>query len=150
MIWYSSETHIIGNRVRDGRYGLHFMYANGSVIEDNRLTDNSVGIFLMYSRDILLRRNFLAHNRGPSGYGLGLNDVVEGRGIRIPQAVIDLKSALAAAAKDGSGPVVVPPGGAPPVPAFGPPPGLPPAPTLDPPVPVPAAPAPSTTPPARE
>lgn len=75
VIWYSRDAHVAGNTVRDSRYGLHFMYANGAVLEDNALIDNSVGIFLMYSRDIALRRNRLDHNRGPSGYGLGLKDV---------------------------------------------------------------------------
>lgn len=75
VVWYSQNTHIVANTVRDGRYGLHFMYANGSLLERNQLTDNSVGVFLMYSRDIVLRGNVLAHNRGPSGYGLGLKDM---------------------------------------------------------------------------
>jgi nitrous oxidase accessory protein len=77
VIWYSRGTRIVGNQVTSGRYGLHFMYAHDSVLEDNRLSDNSVGVFLMYSRDIVLRRNVLAHNRGPSGYGLGLKDIDE-------------------------------------------------------------------------
>lgn len=75
VIWYSTGTHITENRVTAGRYGLHFMYANESVLERNTLTNNSVGVFLMYSRDIVLRRNVLADNRGPSGYGLGLKDM---------------------------------------------------------------------------
>ncbi len=75
VIWYSRGTRIAGNRVTAGRYGLHFMYAHDGVIEDNRLSDNSVGVFLMYSREIVLRRNLIAHNRGPSGYGLGLKDM---------------------------------------------------------------------------
>ncbi|GMU80511.1 MAG: hypothetical protein AMXMBFR47_03820 [Planctomycetota bacterium] len=75
VIWYSKGTHIVGNDVSGSRYGLHFMYASGSVLENNRLVDNSVGVFLMYSADILLRGNLLARNRGPSGYGVGLKDM---------------------------------------------------------------------------
>ena len=75
VIWYSRGTHLVGNEVSDSRYGMHFMYAHDSVLEDNYLHDNSVGVFLMYSRDIRLHRNTLAHNRGPSGYGLGLKDM---------------------------------------------------------------------------
>jgi nitrous oxidase accessory protein len=75
VIWYSRGTRIVGNQVTSGRYGLHFMYAHDSVLEDNRLSDNSVGVYLMYSRDIVLRRNLITHNRGPSGYGLGLKDM---------------------------------------------------------------------------
>lgn len=75
VIWYSEGAHIIDNEVSGSRYGLHFMYASGSVIERNRLVENSVGVFLMYSHDILLRGNLLARNRGPSGYGIGLKDM---------------------------------------------------------------------------
>jgi nitrous oxidase accessory protein len=75
VIWYSKGAQVIGNTVAQGRYGLHTMYASDARIEDNRLEDNSVGVFLMYSRDVTLRRNVIAHNRGPSGYGLGLKDM---------------------------------------------------------------------------
>lgn len=75
VIWYSRGTHLTENDISAGRYGLHFMYGSGSVLERNRLTGNSVGVFLMYSSDIVLRENLLAHNRGPSGYGLGLKDM---------------------------------------------------------------------------
>jgi len=75
VIWYSRGTHLVGNDVSDSRYGMHFMYAHDSVLEDNHLHDNSVGVFLMYSRGIRMHRNTLAQNRGPSGYGLGLKDM---------------------------------------------------------------------------
>ena len=75
VVWYSSGVRLTSNIVRDSRYGMHFMYANNGVIEDNHLVDNSVGVFLMYSRDVALRRNRLEHNRGPSGYGIGLKDM---------------------------------------------------------------------------
>lgn len=75
VIWYSARAHLIGNVVCDSRYGLHFMYASGGVLEDNQLRDNSVGVFLMYSHDVVLRRNAFERNRGPSGYGIGLKDM---------------------------------------------------------------------------
>ncbi len=75
VIWYSRGTHLRRNDVSGSRYGMHFMYAHDSVLEDNTLHDNSVGVFLMYSHNIQLRRNTLADNRGPSGYGLGLKDM---------------------------------------------------------------------------
>src|SRR4029078_10924995 len=37
--------------------------------------DNSVGIFLMYGSGLSLHGNIIGHNRGPSGFGLGLKDV---------------------------------------------------------------------------
>jgi nitrous oxidase accessory protein len=75
VLWYSKNLLVRGNVVTKGRYGLHFMYCDDAQIEENRLTDNSVGTFLMYSRRLHLRRNTIAHNRGPSGYGVGLKDM---------------------------------------------------------------------------
>ncbi|MDQ7029917.1 MAG: nitrous oxide reductase family maturation protein NosD [Ardenticatenia bacterium] len=75
ILWYSEGLTVRGNRVEGGRYGLHFMYCDDALIEDNQLVNNSVGAFLMYSRRLHLRRNFIAYNRGPSGFGVGLKDM---------------------------------------------------------------------------
>jgi len=75
VMWFSDGVHLRNNRITNGRYGLHFMYSNGNVIEDNYLEGNSVGAFLMYSKDLTLRRNVFARNRGPSGFGVGLKDM---------------------------------------------------------------------------
>lgn len=85
VVWYSSGVQLTRNRVSNSRYGLHFMYANNGVVEENEFSDNSVGIFLMYSHDVLLRRNLLDHNRGPSGYGIGLKDT---DGVRVEENLI--------------------------------------------------------------
>lgn len=75
VLWYSENLHVRGNVIAEGRYGLHFMYCDNALVEENQLTGNSVGAFLMYSRRLHLRRNFIAYNRGPSGYGVGLKDM---------------------------------------------------------------------------
>ncbi len=75
VLWYSADLTVANNHVTRGRYGLHFMYCDDADIHGNRLTDNSVGAFLMYSRRLRLRRNVIAGNRGPSGYGVGLKDM---------------------------------------------------------------------------
>lgn len=75
VFWYSSGLRLLGNRVRRGRYGFHFMYCDGAEVRGNELRDNSVGAYLMYSRGLRLEGNRLIHNRGPSGYGLGLKDM---------------------------------------------------------------------------
>lgn len=75
VMWYSQGLVVRGNHVTNCRYGIHFMFAGNATVEDNRLVGNSVGIFLMYSEGLRLRRNVIARNRGPSGYGLGLKDV---------------------------------------------------------------------------
>jgi nitrous oxidase accessory protein len=74
VVWFSQRTKVARNEVADSRYGLHLMYAKGTVMEDNRLDGNSVGAFLMYSDQSVFRRNHVVDNRGPSGYGLGLKD----------------------------------------------------------------------------
>ncbi|MHC5114369.1 MAG: nitrous oxide reductase family maturation protein NosD [Planctomycetota bacterium] len=75
VMWFSNQVYLRGNHITRGRYGLHFMYSNDNVIEENHLEGNSVGAFLMYSKGLRLRRNVFAHNRGPSGYGVGLKDM---------------------------------------------------------------------------
>ena len=74
VFWYSEDLRIARNTVSDSRYGLHFMYSHGSVLEDNELLSNSVGVYLMYSNGITLRGNRMRNNRGASGYGIGLKD----------------------------------------------------------------------------
>ena len=75
VMWFSDAVQLRRNRISHGRYGLHFMYSDGNILEDNHLEYNSVGAFLMYSLDLTLRRNVFANNRGPSGYGIGLKDM---------------------------------------------------------------------------
>jgi nitrous oxidase accessory protein len=79
VLWYSNHLAIRENRVRGGRYGLHFMYCHDALVTGNELSDNSVGAFLMYSRRLRLQGNWIATNRGPSGYGIGLKDMDEGQ-----------------------------------------------------------------------
>lgn len=75
VLWYSPNTTLRGNVIRDGRYGIHTMYLDASRIEGNTLSDNAVGAFLMYSRGLEFIGNTVTRSRGPSGYGLGLKDV---------------------------------------------------------------------------
>jgi nitrous oxidase accessory protein/Cu-processing system ATP-binding protein len=75
VIWFSNNTMIRENKVTGGRYGLHFMYCDDTVLDGNNLEGNSVGAFLMYSRRLVIKNNRFVHNRGPSGYGVGLKEV---------------------------------------------------------------------------
>ena len=74
VVYFSDSLSMRGNRVLDGRYGLHYMYSNHSLVEDNWLAGNQVGAFLMYSTHLQLSGNVFAGARGATGMGLGLKD----------------------------------------------------------------------------
>ncbi|WP_376789114.1 nitrous oxide reductase family maturation protein NosD [Thermoflexus sp.] len=74
IIWFSDHSLLRGNRFEGGRYGIHYMYCNGSEVGGNTLQSNFVGVFVMYSRGLVLRDNRFLHQRGPSGYGLAFKD----------------------------------------------------------------------------
>ena len=46
-----------GNRLRDLRFAIHYMYANDSVVSDNHSTGNHVGYALMYSDRLQVKNN---------------------------------------------------------------------------------------------
>jgi len=74
VIWFSDETDVRDNEVRDGRYGLHYMYSNHNHFAGNTFLGNHVGAFIMYSTDISFRGNVFAGARGTTGRGLGFKD----------------------------------------------------------------------------
>ncbi|MCK5391869.1 MAG: nitrous oxide reductase family maturation protein NosD [Deltaproteobacteria bacterium] len=76
VMWWSGDTLIKGNKIEQGRYGLHYMYSDNNVFEDNLFIDNYVGGFLMYSKNIKFHYNIFARNQGPAtGYGIGFKDL---------------------------------------------------------------------------
>lgn len=66
----SSHGAIRGNRARDLRYGLHYMFSDDNVFEDNVFENGAAGAALMYSRRITFRRNRFLRNRGFASVGL--------------------------------------------------------------------------------
>ena len=75
ILWFSTDALVKDNVILDGRYGLHFMYDDGMVVEGNELAGNSVGAFIMYSSGVTVEDNLIRDNFGPSGYGIGLKEV---------------------------------------------------------------------------
>jgi nitrous oxidase accessory protein len=68
---FSDRARIEGNDVRGcQRYGLHFMYMNGSDFRHNHFEGNQAGSVLMYSQQIHVEDNVFAANRGPVGQGV--------------------------------------------------------------------------------
>lgn len=74
LLWYSPYSIVRGNDFAAGRYGLHMMQSDHHLIEENIFRNNSVGVYVMYGTGFQLRRNLIADNRGPSGYGVGLKE----------------------------------------------------------------------------
>ena len=66
----SSNGFIRGNRARDMRYGLHYMFSDDNVFEDNVFENGAAGSAIMYSERIVFRRNQFVHNRGFASVGL--------------------------------------------------------------------------------
>lgn len=77
VVYFSDSLLMRDNEVRDGRYGLHYMYSNHSRVEGNRLLGCEVGAFLMYSDDLEIVGNVFLEAAGASGIGLGLKDTDE-------------------------------------------------------------------------
>jgi nitrous oxidase accessory protein len=59
-----------GNRARDMRYGLHYMFSDDNLFEDNVFENGAAGSAIMYSARIVFRRNQFLRNRGFASVGL--------------------------------------------------------------------------------
>jgi nitrous oxidase accessory protein len=66
----ASKGVIRGNRARDMRYGLHYMFSDDNLFEDNVFENGAAGSAIMYSERIVFRRNQFIHNRGFASVGL--------------------------------------------------------------------------------
>lgn len=66
----SSKGIIRGNRARDMRYGLHYMFSDDNLFEDNVFENGAAGSAIMYSERIVFRRNQFIRNRGFASVGL--------------------------------------------------------------------------------
>jgi nitrous oxidase accessory protein len=80
-IYIQSSSHGVarGNRARDLRYGLHYMFSDDNEFEDNTFENSAAGAALMYSARLTFRRNRFLRNRGFASVGLLLkacDDVV--------------------------------------------------------------------------
>jgi nitrous oxidase accessory protein len=74
VVWYSRNVTLENNRIVDGRYGTHFMYAHDALVRGSVLRGNTVGIFVMYSARVRVIDNELSGARGPAGMGIGFKE----------------------------------------------------------------------------
>lgn len=57
----SPENRIVGNTLRDGRYGMQFVFSPNSLVEHNDLAYTATGIVALYSPAMTVRGNRIAH-----------------------------------------------------------------------------------------
>ncbi len=74
VVWYTRRALIENNVLRDGRYGLHFMYTHDSIARGNHIERAVVGIFSMYSERLVVENNVLAGAHGAAGIGVGFKE----------------------------------------------------------------------------
>jgi nitrous oxidase accessory protein len=66
----SRKNEFRGNRFRDLRFAVHYMYAHNSVVADNVSIGNHLGYALMFSKNVTVRGNL---SSGDRDYGIMMN-----------------------------------------------------------------------------
>jgi len=72
----SKRNEFRGNRFRDLRFAVHYMYAHDSVVADNVSIGNHLGFAVMFSRNVTVAGNL---SLGDRDYGIMLNYANDGR-----------------------------------------------------------------------
>lgn len=77
---FANRVRVERGRFHDnGRYGLHTMYCQATVLEGNQFDHNIAGIAIMFSNRLEVTGNHIVRNRGSRTYGLLLRDCSDGR-----------------------------------------------------------------------
>lgn len=81
----SPDNRVVGNRLRDGRYGMHVVFSPRTLVERNDVAQTSTGIVVLYSRNLVVRGNRVVDARDAGGGGLAFKEsgeaLVEGNEI---------------------------------------------------------------------
>ncbi|EWG98065.1 nitrous oxide reductase family maturation protein NosD [Halomonas sp. BC04] len=70
----SNDNRLIGNLLRDQRYGVHYMFSHNNVVRDNETRNNRLGYALMQSRQLEVVGNRSIRDQN---YGFLLNFIVD-------------------------------------------------------------------------
>lgn len=70
----SPYNRFVGNRVRDSRRALNFLFSNRTLVEGNLFEKNSTGIIALNSDGLLIRNNRILHSMDASGAGVALKE----------------------------------------------------------------------------
>lgn len=79
FVSYSPGLVVRDNVIRSSRYGMHTMFTNEVTVTGNRFDGNEIGANFMYARGLVVTGNTFLANHGPTGYGIGLEDVDSSR-----------------------------------------------------------------------
>ncbi|MGZ3520907.1 MAG: NosD domain-containing protein [Vulcanimicrobiaceae bacterium] len=74
FVTWSPNVRIVHNRFAHLRYGLHDMFSPAMTVRSSLFEDCEIGTNFMYAKDLQVRGNRFIGNRGPAGYGMGLED----------------------------------------------------------------------------
>ena len=74
----SPRNRVVGNLIRNSRYGIHLIFSPDSAIERNALAHNATGVIVLNSDRVKVRRNRIFHSLGVSGAGLAFKKSAEG------------------------------------------------------------------------
>ncbi|MDQ5907221.1 MAG: nitrous oxidase accessory protein [Pseudomonadota bacterium] len=70
----SPHNRYIGNRIRDSRRAMNFLFSHRSLVEGNDLARNATGLTILNSDGIVIRRNRIAHAMEASGAAIALKE----------------------------------------------------------------------------
>lgn len=70
----SPDNEVRGNHLRDGRYGMHFVFSPRALVENNDLAELGTGIIVLYSPDLTIRGNRIAHALEGGGAAVAFKD----------------------------------------------------------------------------
>lgn len=74
LILDSGRDKIVGNTVRNGRYGLFIVNSDQLTVSANRFLDNDMGVFALESDEFVVRDNLIAGSRKAFGAALGIKE----------------------------------------------------------------------------
>lgn len=74
----SPRNRVVGNIIRNSRYGIHLIFSPDSAIERNALAHNATGVIVLNSDRVKVGRNRIFHSLGVSGAGLAFKKSAEG------------------------------------------------------------------------
>lgn len=70
----SPYNRYIGNRIRDSRRAMNFLFSHRSLVRGNHLSHNATGLTILNSDGIIIHGNHIAHAMDASGAGIALKE----------------------------------------------------------------------------